>query len=116
MTYEQYWDGEAELTKYYRQAYEEKREEDAMNFWIIGRYFYDALLCASPMLRSSAFSKTRPKPVPFVDEVYPLTNAMADKFEKQKQEKAAKDAVDHMFQVMKMNNSRFKKSTIERGE
>lgn len=114
MTYEQYWDGEAELTKFYAEAYEMKREQDALDLWVLGNYFYEALLCASPVLRAS-FSKTQHKPIPFTEDIYPLTNAMAEKQEKDRQRKAAQAAIDHMFEVMKRNNRRITRENKEKG-
>lgn len=71
MPYEQYWNGDCELVKYYREAHKLKRKEKNQEMWLQGKYFYDALCCASPILR--AFPKNGTKPEPYTKEPYPLS-------------------------------------------
>lgn len=57
MTYDQYWDGDVWAHRQYAQAHKKKIQEDNALAWLQGRYFYDALCAASPIIR--AFSKAR---------------------------------------------------------
>lgn len=43
MSYREYWEGDAELTRYFRKAYMIKQEEKNHQAWLQGLYFYDAL-------------------------------------------------------------------------
>lgn len=61
MTYEQFWQGDVTIPKYYLEAYKIKEERQTeMDEWIIwkqGMYIYEALCDVSPILH--AFSKKR---------------------------------------------------------
>lgn len=57
MTYELFWEGDVTLPKLYRKA-EKMRQEQQLNdinfkAWLQGRYIYDALIFASPLMRTS---------------------------------------------------------------
>jgi hypothetical protein len=43
MTYEQYWDGDNDLPKYYRKAERMRQEQKNHEAWLNGLYVYDAL-------------------------------------------------------------------------
>lgn len=70
MSYSDYWDGDCEMAKYYRDKYEYDREQANYDLWLQGAYIYDALLGASPMFRD--WSK-RTKPYPYRDTPAPIT-------------------------------------------
>ena len=67
MTYEQFWDGDPEMVKAYRKAYELRRKVENQRAWLQGMYFYDAICRTAPILR--AFSKAK-KPQPYPTEPY----------------------------------------------
>lgn len=69
MTYEQYWDGDPDLTRYFSEAYEMEMERKNRLLMQEGAYFYDVLMRVAPALR--AFSKT--PPMDYRTEVIPLT-------------------------------------------
>ncbi len=46
MSLAEYFEGDCMLTKYYRQAYRIKQENDDYNAWLQGIYIYKALNCA----------------------------------------------------------------------
>lgn len=71
MTYDQFWNDDCVLTKYYREAHELKRREKNQELWMQGMYIYEALCEVSPVLR--AFAKKGTKPMPYVEEPYPLS-------------------------------------------
>lgn len=62
MTYDEYWNGDCELTKYYRKAFNIKQELENQLAWLQGMYFYEALIDVSPALR--AMGAKRPKSYP----------------------------------------------------
>lgn len=69
MTAEEYWHGDADLTKFYRKANKLKIERKNKELWLQGLYIYDAICAVSPVLR--AFSKAK-KPSPYPSEPYDL--------------------------------------------
>lgn len=46
MTYDQYWDGTPELTRFFRKAHEMKIKQKNEEAWLQGLYYYDALCSA----------------------------------------------------------------------
>ena len=42
----EYWDGDASLARYYREAFQHKQEYDDTIAWLNGLYVYDALSVA----------------------------------------------------------------------
>lgn len=89
MTAEQYWDGDASLTRAYREAEALRAERRNQELWLQGMYIYEAVLDASPILRSFAPAGTRPEPYP--SEPYAITPAerkrRAEREEKERYER-----------------------------
>lgn len=73
MTYEQFWEGDPTMTKYYLKAYQEKEKREAEKqkwiMWEQGLYVYEAICDVAPVLR--AFSKST-KPLPYPKEPWNL--------------------------------------------
>lgn len=84
MTYELYWNGDNDLPKLYRKAYDLQRKIKDETCWLQGMYIYEALCDVAPILRSFAKAGTNPKPYP--KEPYMLTQ------EKQHNEETKKEA------------------------
>lgn len=88
MTYDQYWNDDCMLVKYYRKAEEiknkQRNEQKNDEMWLQGLYIYDALCKVSPVLH--AFAKPGTKPIPYNDKPYPMTKEESEKeiLEKQK--------------------------------
>lgn len=70
MSYDQFWNEDCLLTKYYREAYELKKKLKNEELWLQGMYFYEALCDVSPVLH--AFAKKGTKPIKYPSEPYPL--------------------------------------------
>lgn len=60
MTYEQFWDGDVEMAKAYREAYRIKKREENQQAWLQGAYVYHAIGALAPVLK--AFAKGSAKP------------------------------------------------------
>ena len=71
MTYEQYWNEDSCLVKYYRKAYELQRDRENERMWLQGMYIYEALCDVSPVLR--AFAKKGTKPIEYSTQPYAIT-------------------------------------------
>lgn len=71
MTYEQYWNEDCCLVKYYRDAFRLRRDRDNERMWLQGMYIYEALCDVSPVLR--AFAKKGAKPIEYSTQPYAIT-------------------------------------------
>ena len=71
MTYDEYWNQDCLLTKYFREADKIKTERKNAELWLQGRYFYEAICAASPILH--AFAKRGTRPHNYMDAPFPLT-------------------------------------------
>ena len=71
MTYDEFWNGEPERVRYYREAEEIRQKKRDYDLWLQGRYIYDALCAVSPILH--AFAKNGTQPENYLDEPYPRT-------------------------------------------
>ena len=72
MSYEQYWDGDCLLARYYRKAHQMKHQRRNQELWLQGAYFYEALTDVAPTLH--AFAKKGTKATPYVSEPFALTD------------------------------------------
>lgn len=68
MSFDEFWHGEAYLTKFYREAYKLKVKQKDEELWMQGMYIYEALCKVSPILH--AFSKNGTKPLPYSEKPY----------------------------------------------
>ena len=53
MGYHDYWDGDCEMARYYRDMDEKVKERQNEALWLQGLYFYEALVDASPVLNAN---------------------------------------------------------------
>jgi hypothetical protein len=82
MTYDQYWNSDCLLVKYYREAFDIRKKRENESLWLQGAYIYDALCAVSPVLH--AFAKAGTKPQPYLDAPYPLTKKESEDIEASK--------------------------------
>lgn len=107
MTYEQYWEQDCDLVKYYRRAAQINRDLKNQDAWLQGAYFYEALIDVAPILR--AFAKKGTKPTPYMDSPYELFAKKPSAKEKEKaEEKHDEKAKAFMQAFMMSNNKKFK--------
>lgn len=68
MTYEEFWEGDVSLPKFYRQAekirLKRKQEDDNFHCWLQGLYNYEAFATAL----ANAFRKKNAKPVEYLEK------------------------------------------------
>ena len=81
MTYDEYWNGDADMVKAFRKVHDMRLEEDNFKMWLQGRYIYDALCSVAPIFR--AFSKAR-RPGEYVKDPYSLKTEYSEYREKQR--------------------------------
>lgn len=92
MTYEQYYDGDVDLCKYYRKSDEIKKDRQNEMLWLQGLYIYDALIKVAPAFRSMGASK----PDDYPKEPYPLT----EKEQLRREERDTKKRFEQMIEKM----------------
>ena len=109
MTYDQYWNDDPMLVKYYRKAEEIRRERINEEKWLQGMYVYEALCDVSPVLNANAKKGTKPQP--YSDKPYPITPAQR-KHEKEERAKALYAKGKRFMQAaMHSTNKRFDGNT-----
>lgn len=108
MTADQYWDGDVYLAKGYREAYRLKRKEENFNAFLHGKYIYAALICASPLMRSS-FGKGKVKAHDYLDKPYDLFEDDRQKTEEEKAKKHQQEMKEKMKSWMSKVNQKYKK-------
>lgn len=106
MTYEQFWDGDPMLCKYYREAEEIRNEKKNQELWLQGLYIYEAIADLSPILH--AFAKKGTKPQPYVDSPYPITKKQREKVRIEKERKMAEKGLKFMEALTQQVNKTFK--------
>lgn len=104
MTYEQYWEGDCELPKHYRKAHELRLKRDNEQAWLVGRYVYDAVCAASPLLHALAKNGTQAHP--YLERPYPSSIEEAREREIQK----LKDAAEGFRAFVEAKNAQLKRS------
>lgn len=86
MSWEQFWHGDVEIARFYRQAHEMRLRERNFEMWMQGRYIYEAIGDMVPVLH--AFAKEGTTPVPYPKEPYPLTQReQREREERERREK-----------------------------
>ena len=91
MSYEDFWFGELDLAKYYREKHDLELTEKNQELWLQGRYFLDALACIMS------------KDAKYPEEPYPMT---AEEQKERKERDAYLNMQRYMAQFMQINNSK----------
>jgi hypothetical protein len=106
MTPEQYWDGDASLTRYYRESDEIRRQRRNEKLWLQGMYIYEALCDVAPLFHAFAKKGTKAKPYP--DHPYALTAHEREMEQKIREQQEREKARKYMETKMAEINKRFK--------
>ena len=112
MTYEQFWDGDPTLTKYYRMAEELKIERRNQELWLQGLYVYEAICDIAPILQMGAKRGTKAQPYP--DRPYAITEKQRKREAEEREKQNALKAKRFMEALMLSHNSKFKKDTSDK--
>lgn len=109
MTYEQYWEGDCTLVKYYRKAEEIRNDRRNQELWLQGMYVYEAICDVAPVLH--AFAKKGTKPTPYPSKPYPLNEKQSQRDEEEKQRKLAEKGKKFMEAMAASINKKFEGKT-----
>lgn len=104
MTYEQYWDGDPAMTKYYRQCSEINLERESQRMWLQGLYIYKALLCVAPLYD---FMSRKREPQPYLEAPYPVTRKRDNQARKEAADKKLANDLDFVKAWAESFNKRF---------
>ena len=106
MTYEQFWDEDPYLAKYYRQADEMRIERKNQELWLQGLYVYEALCDVAPILQAMAKKGTKARPYP--EQPYSITEKQRKREAEEKERATAMKGKRFMEQFMRATNKEFK--------
>ena len=109
MTYDQYWNDDPTLVKYYRKAAEIQKERRNEELWLQGMYIYEALCDVSPILH--AYAKKGTKPTPYSEKPYSITETQRKHEEEERARKIAEKGMRFMNAIMASTNKRFGEET-----
>ena len=105
MTYEEFWDGDPHLAKYYRQADELRVERKNQELWLQGMYIYEALCDVAPILQAMAKKGTKAQPYP--EQPYAITEKQRKRELVEKERRVAEKGKRMMEMFMKQSNKQF---------
>ena len=105
MSYHDYWDGDCEMARYYRDMDEKVKERQNETLWLQGLYFYEALLDASPALNPMI---KKNKPLPYRKSPIPITETQSRQEEEEKNQEKLSAGMEAMKQMMAGVNQKFK--------
>ena len=114
MSYEQFWEQDVELVRFYREAWRLKREMRNQELWLQGAYVYEAIMDAAPALH--AFAKKGTKALPYRSEPFELYTKKPEA-EKTTQEQKADSKAKAIMEMWMVNiNRKFaQKGGVEHG-
>lgn len=105
MSYEQFWDGEADMVISYRKAYELKQQEVNNNAWLQGLYIWKALQCAP--LFVNGFVPKGAKIEPYFDKPIDFTPPEKKRKPISEREQRKQQAISHVEQLAARFNAQF---------
>lgn len=104
MSYSDYWDGDASMTRYYRKAHDTKRREKNFFAWLQGLYVYQAVLDASPALNPFGNGEV----FPYRDEPIPLEYDEKVEQEERKNQSKMENGLSYFTALAGKLNQKFK--------
>lgn len=105
MTEAEFWDGDCELVRYYRQAAEYRKQRVNEEAWLSGLYIYEAIADLVPVLNPLTKPGTRPTPYP--DRPYPITEAERKLREEEREREEAEQIREHLKSWATLHNKQY---------
>lgn len=114
MTYDQFWNADVELVKYYRESWKIKQEVRNQECWLQGMYFYEAIIDVAPVLH--AFADKNAKPREYSTKPYELHPKKETKAVEQKKEVTNDQKAKALMEIWMVNfNKRFEEGGEKTG-
>lgn len=104
MSYADYWDGDCEMVKFYRNKNKCSFERKNQELWLLGGYIYSAILNVSPVL--NPFSKKH-EPFPYMEK--PVELFHIEETPEEKTHKELNENREKMIKLAEQFNSGFRK-------
>lgn len=114
MTWEQYWDGDNTMVKYFRKADNLRTETKNAELWLQGLYIYRVMEAFAPIL--PAFPKKNARVGDYLSEPIPLTEQDAHAKEEREAKAEADKGITAMTALMEKVNAKHSKERKEGGE
>lgn len=108
MTWDEYWNGDNQMPKYFRKADRMKRQRDNQKLWMLGAYVYEAIYDLVPVLRFS-MSKQAVKPLPYMERPFPLDQKEIEEQREEEERKRAAEIKAKISAWQKRTNTYFSK-------
>ena len=105
MTYEQFWESDPNLVKYYRQADELRIERRNQELWLQGLYVYEAMCDVAPIMHAMAKKGTKARPYP--EQPYAITEKQRKRENEEKERAIANKGKRMMEMFMRQTNKQF---------
>lgn len=105
MTYEQYWFGDNDLVRVYREADEIRTEKRNQEMWLQGMYIYEALCDVAPILVT--VPKKNAKIEKYSEKPYPVTKKAMRQEREEKEKRRENDIKIKMEQYVSIFNKKF---------
>ena len=110
MTYDQFWNDDPTLVKYYRKADEIRTERVNMEKWLQGLYVYEAICDVAPILH--AMTKRGTKPHPYAEKPYAITESQRRR-EVEERDRAIAEKGKRMLEMFKRKTMNMDKPQSE---
>ena len=81
MTYDEFWEGDCVLPKYYREAHEYRNTNKNQELWLLGAYVHEAVA----VVVGNALKKKGAKELKYSEKPYPVTK-LEQKYEQEQKE------------------------------
>lgn len=105
MSLEDYWDGDPEIVRWYRDKERQDLEHENWLAWLNGRYIYETMLAVSPAIK--AFVKN-PRPVPYMQKPHELFKAEGKELEMRKQQEMQQGFATFKAMADRINQNKHK--------
>lgn len=108
MSYEDFWDGEPDKARFYRDKHKRDLERKNQELWLQGIYIYEAILDAAPVLNPLSKKKN---PIPYRTEPLPLTGIESKEQKERTNNQKMSNGLMKMREIMANVNKRFENGT-----
>lgn len=110
MTPDEYWNGDCQLTKHYRNAHEIKLKQRNYELWLQGLYVHDAV----NVVVANALRKKGAKVEKYTESPYPVTPIEQREVKQREEIKKHEAAKAKMMRIMEAVNARFRKTEVKK--
>lgn len=110
MSYDEFWNGDCELVKHYRNAHEVRLKQRNYEMWLQGLYIHDAV----GVVVANALKKKGAKAQEYTKSPYPVTPMEQREVKRREELKRYENSKSKMHQIMGAINARFRKTEVKK--